>query len=49
MSEETMVEVELYGYKNQESVLLWTPNLEFAKIQMRKYGTEKIYVETNKN
>lgn len=49
MGEETIVEVELYGYRNQNGILLWTPNLEFARIQIRKYETEKIYVETNKN
>ena len=49
MNEESIVEVELYGYKNQKGELLWTPNVEFARIQAQKYGTEKVFVEKNKN
>lgn len=51
MSEEiSNVEVkedELYGYRNDNGLLLWTSNVTFAQSQANKYGTFKIYVEKN--
>ena len=35
----------LYGYHNDNGVLLWTPNVMFAQAQAHTYGTFKIYVE----
>ena len=47
MVETITVEFEIYGYKNDKGQLLWTPNLEFARIQAKNYGTEKVYIEKN--
>lgn len=35
----------LYGYRNDNGVLIWSPNVNFAQAQANKYGTFKIYVE----
>lgn len=47
MVDANILEVELYGYKNDKGQMLWTPNLEFARIQADKYGSERVYVEKN--
>lgn len=47
MVDTNILEVEIYGYKNDKGLLLWTPNLEFARIQAEKYGSEKVYIEKN--
>lgn len=51
MSEETFdvenLEDVLYGYRNDNGALVWTPNINFAQAQANKYGTFKVYVEKN--
>ena len=37
--------VEIYGYINDKSQKVFTPNLEFAHIMATKYGTKNVYVE----
>lgn len=45
--ENEVIEVEIYGYINNSGQKVFTPNLEFAHIMARKYGTDKVYVEKN--
>jgi hypothetical protein len=40
-----VVEIKMYGYKNEEGKMLWTSNLEFANIMANKYGSETVYIE----
>jgi len=35
----------IYGYKNEAGVVMYTPNLEFAKVMANKYETFNVYVE----
>lgn len=35
----------LYGYRNDNGALLWTPNVEFAHARANYYNTFKVYVE----
>jgi hypothetical protein len=42
-----VVEVEIYGYINDKGQKVYTPNLEFAKIMVNKYGSGKLYIEKN--
>ena len=41
----TVIEIKIYGYKNQNGMMLWTSNVDFANIMARKYGTEMVYIE----
>lgn len=40
-------DVVLYGYRNEEGKMLWTPNATFAQIQANNYGTFQVYIEKN--
>ena len=40
-----VIEIKIYGYKNQNGMMLWTSNLEFANIMANKYGTDIVYIE----
>jgi hypothetical protein len=35
----------LYGYRTDNEVLLWTPNVMFAQVRATQYGTFQVYVE----
>ena len=43
--ETQVIEVEIYGYINNEGQRVFTPNLEFAHIMATKYGTEHVFIE----
>ena len=43
--ETQVIEVEIYGYINNEGQKVFTPNLEFAHIMATKYGTDKVLIE----
>jgi hypothetical protein len=43
--ETQVIEVEIYGYINNEGQKVFTPNLEFAHIMATKYGTDKVFIE----
>ena len=45
MVEEENKELVIYGYKNSEGKMLWTTNLEFAKIRANQYETYGVYEE----
>jgi hypothetical protein len=40
-----VIEIKIYGYKNQQGMTLWTSNLEFANVMANKYGTLDVYIE----
>jgi hypothetical protein len=43
--ETQVIEVEIYGYINNEGQRVFTPNLEFAHIMATKYGTNQVFIE----
>ena len=43
--ETQVIEIEIYGYINDKGQNVFTPNLEFAHIMARKYGTNKVFIE----
>ena len=43
--ETQIIEVEIYGYINNEGQRVFTPNLEFAHIMATKYGTNQVFIE----
>jgi len=43
--ETQVIEIEIYGYINNEGQRVFTPNLEFAHIMATKYGTNKVFIE----
>jgi len=45
--ETQVVEIEIYAYINGKGQKVYTPNLEFAKIMVNKYGNGKLYIEKN--
>lgn len=49
MSEENFNEMEneplMFGYRNLDGNLLWSPNKEFARLRAHYYGTFDIYTE----
>jgi hypothetical protein len=45
--EENTQEIEIFYYYNDKGMELYTPNVEFAKIQANKYGTFKVFVKKN--
>jgi hypothetical protein len=47
MSEEQIIVNEIYSYINDKSQRVFTPNVQFAEIMAKKYGTQKVYVEKN--
>jgi hypothetical protein len=46
---ETTKEVEniIYSYVNDGNKKVYTPNLEFAHIMAKKYGTDDVFIEKN--
>lgn len=47
MTEQVEKDLEIYGYKNDEGKLFWTPNFDFAKLRANFYETYTVYVEKN--
>jgi histidyl-tRNA synthetase len=47
MSEITNEVVEIYAYFDDKGQKVYTPNVEFAEIMAKKYGTNDVYVEKN--
>jgi hypothetical protein len=48
MSEnQEMVVNEIYSYITNKGQRVYTPNVEFAEIMAKKYGTNEVYVEKN--
>lgn len=47
MTEQVEKDLEIYGYRNTEGQMFWTPNLDFAKIRAIHYKTFDVYVEKN--
>jgi|APGre2960657373_1045057.scaffolds.fasta_scaffold117174_2 hypothetical protein len=47
MSEDQQVVNEIYAYIDGKGQKVYTPNVEFAEIMARKYGTYDVYVEKN--
>jgi hypothetical protein len=47
MSEITNEVVEIYAYTDDKGQKVYTPNVEFAEIMAKKYGTNDVYVEKN--
>ena len=43
--ETQVIEVEIYGYINNNGQRVFTPNLEFAHIMATKYGTNQVFIE----
>ena len=46
--EEENKEMVMYGYRNEDNQLLWTSNLEFAKIRAVRFETYGIIEEKTK-
>jgi hypothetical protein len=46
MSEDQVIN-EIYAYVNNKNQKVFTPNVQFAEIMAKKYGTIKVYVEKN--
>jgi hypothetical protein len=46
MSEDQVIN-EIYAYVNNKGQKVFTPNVQFAEIMAKKYGTIKVYVEKN--
>ena len=47
MSEDQELINEIYAYTNGKAQKVYTPNVQFAEIMAKKYGTIKVYVEKN--
>ena len=47
MSEDQQIVNEIYAYINDKGQRVYTPNVHFAEIMAKKYGTDKVYVEKN--
>ena len=47
MSEDQQIINEIYAYINDKGQKVYTPNVNFADIMAKKYGTDKVYVEKN--
>lgn len=47
MTEQVEKDLEIYGYRNDEGHMFWTPNLDFAQLRANFFGTFKVYVEKN--
>ncbi len=47
MSEELVNVNEIYAYINDKGQKVYTPNVQFAEIMAKKYGTDDVYVEKN--
>jgi hypothetical protein len=47
MTEQVEKDIEIYGYRNGEGQMFWTPNIDFAKLRADYYETYEVYVEKN--
>ena len=46
-SKQVEKDLEIYGYRNGEGQMFWTPNIDFAKLRADYYETYEVYVEKN--